>query len=281
MRTVDHLEISYAQIDQPKPEPTLGPFDRLERRKLLIIIVTVAIGFCARAYRLDAAGFAEDEANKIFAARAYEQGDFTANAEHPMVMKMLCFASTHVASAWNRAAGQSLDLWISEETALRLPNAAFGALTVIPLLLLTTGLLGFRVGLVTSLLWALGLDAIWFNRTVKEDTMLVFFMLWGFYLYYRAKQMPVLDVAGQERLYSLAGAAFGLMMASKYFPHYWALNLLFYSLFGYDLRNNWPLTRAMWRKYFAAMLLAFVMFNPAAFFPQTWRYLWKYVNEEL
>ena len=28
------------------------------------------------------------------------------------------------------------------------------------------------------------------------------------------------------------------------------------------------------------MLLAFVTFNPAAFFPQTWRYLWKYVNEE-
>jgi len=243
--------------------------------------VTVAIGFCARAYRLDAAGFAEDEANKIFAARAYEQGDFTANAEHPMVMKMLCFASTHVASAWNGAAGQSINLRISEETALRLPNAAFGALTVIPLLLLTTGLLGFRVGLVTSLLWALGLDAIWFNRTVKEDTLLVFFMLWGFYLYYRAKQTPALDVAGQERLYSLAGAAFGLMMASKYFPHYWALNLLFYSLVGYDHRNNQPLTRAMWRKYFASMLLAFVMFNPAAFFPQTWRYLWKYVNEEL
>ena len=187
MRTVDHLGISYAQIDQPKSEATLGLFDRLERRKLLIIIVTVAIGFCARAYRLDAAGFAEDEANKIFAARAYEQGDFTANAEHPMVMKMLCFASTHVASAWNRAVGQGINLRISEETALRLPNAAFGALTVIPLLLLTTGLLGFRVGLVTSLLWALGLDAIWFNRTVKEDTLLVFFMLWGFYLYYRAK----------------------------------------------------------------------------------------------
>jgi len=244
-------------------------------------MVAVALGFCARAYRLDAAGFAEDEANKIFAARAYEQGDFTANAEHPMVMKMLCYASTRAASAWNRAAGQLLELQISEETALRLPNAAFGALTVIPLLLLTTGLLGFRVGLITSLLWALGLDAIWFNRTVKEDTFLVFFMLWGFYLYYRAKQLPASDVTGQERLFSLAGAAFGLMIASKYFPHYWALNLLFYSLVGYDSRNNRPLTRAMWRKYFAAMLLAFVMFNPAAFLPQTWRYLWKYVNEEL
>ena len=193
MRTVNDLDIGYAQIDQPETEPSSKLFDTLERHKLLIVIVAVAVGFCARAYRLDAAGFAEDEANKIFAGRAYEQGDFTANAEHLMVMKMLCYVSTHTASAWNKAAGQSLDLRISEEAALRFPNAAFGALTVIPLFLLTTGLLGFRVGLITSILWALGLNAIWFNRTVKEDTLLVFFMFWGFYLYYRAKQWPESD----------------------------------------------------------------------------------------
>jgi len=132
----------------------------------------------------------------------------------------------------------------------------------------------------TSILWAFGLNAIWFNRTVKEDTLLVFFMFWGFYLYYKAKQMAD-DLVGQERLFSLAGAAFGLMMASKYFPHYWALNALFYTIVGYDSRNNRPVTGAQWRKYFAAMLLAFVAFNPAVFFPQTWRYLWKYINEEL
>lgn len=281
MRIVDDLEIGYTQVDQPKAEPKLGVFDRLERRKLLVILIVVVLGLCARVYRLDAAGFAEDEANKIFAGRAYEQGDFTVNAEHPMVMKMLCYVSTHTAAAWNRTAGQSVGLQVSEEAALRMPNAVFGALTVIPLFLLTIGLLGFRIGLITSILWALGLDAIWFSRTVKEDTLLVFFMLWGFYLYYQAKQQPAGDEKSQERLYSLAGAAFGLMMASKYFPHYWALNALFYSLVGYDSRNNRPLTRVMWGKYFASMLLAFVVFNPAAYFPQTWRYLWKYVNEEL
>ena len=280
MRIVDDLEIGYTQVDQLKAAPKLGVFDRLERRKLLVMLIVLALGLCARVYRLDAAGFAEDEANKVFANRAYEQGDFTVNSEHPMVMKMLCYASTHAASLWNRAAGKSLGLPVSEEAALRIPNAVFGALTVIPLFLLTTGLLGFRAGLITSILWAFGLDAIWFNRTVKEDTLLVFFMLWGFYLYYQAKQQPASDEKTQERLYSLAGAAFGLMMASKYFPHYWALNALFYSLVGYDRRNNRPLTRIMWGKYFASMVLAFVAFNPAAFFPQTWRYLSKYVNEE-
>jgi len=281
MRTVDELDISYAQIDLPKLQPRLGLVDRLERRTLLIIIIAVVVGFGARVYRLDSAGFAEDEANKIFAIRCYEQGDFTANAEHPMVMKLLCYGSMHGAGAWNRIAGNTLHLPLSDEAALRLPNAAFGALTVVPLFLLTTGLLGFRVGLITSLLWALGLDAIWFNRTAKEDTLLVFFMFCGFYLYHRAKQVRASDLATRERFFTLAGAAFGLMMASKYFPHYFGLNALFYTLIGYDRRNNQPLTRRMWAKYFAALLAAFVIFNPAAFFPETWRYLWKYVNEEL
>jgi hypothetical protein len=281
MRTVDELDISYAQTDPSRIERDACVFDRLERKKLLLIILAVSIGFCARAYRLDAAGLAEDEANKIFAIRAYEQGDYTANAEHPMVMKALCYASMHAVSRWNNAAGSKIGLVISEEAALRLPNAAIGALTVVPLFLLTSGLLGFRVGVITSLLWALGLDAIWFNRIAKEDTFLVFFMFCGFYLYYRAKQLPARDQRGQELCYALAGAAFGLMMASKYFPHYFGLNALFYTLVGYDRRNNRPLTRAMWSRYFAALLLAFAVFNPAAFFPQTWRYLWKYLNEEL
>lgn len=281
MRTVDELDIDYAQIDLPKLEPRVGFLQNIERRKLLIVVIAVVVGFGARVYRLDAAGFAEDEANKIFAIRCYEQGDFTANGEHPMVMKLLCYASMQGAGAWNRTAGNKLHVPLSDEAALRLPNAAFGALTVIPLFLLTTGLLGFRVGLITSLLWALGLDAIWFSRTTKEDTLLVFFMFCGFYLYHRAKQVAASELAERERLYTLAGAAFGLMMASKYFPHYFGLNALFYTLVGYDRRNNQPLTRKMWAKYFGALLAAFVIFNPAAFFPQTWRYLWKYVNEEL
>lgn len=281
MRTVDALEASYPQIAQPNEEARPTLLDSLKRRKLLvIIIVTVVIGLCARVYRLDAAGFAEDEANKVFAVRAYQQGDFSANAEHPMLMKMLCYGSLHAFSAWNRVAGQRLHLPVSEEVALRLPNAVFGALTVVPLFLLATGLLGFRAGVITSVLWALGLDAIWFNRIAKEDTLLVFFEFAGFYLYLRAKHLPPSDREGKERLFALAGAAFGLMVTSKYFPHYIGLNALFYTIVGYDSRNNRPLTRTMWAKYLGGMLLAFALFNPSAFFPQTWRYLWKYVNEE-
>lgn len=281
MRTVKDLEVSYAQFEPPKVKTRLGLFDRLERKKLLVIIFTVAIAFFARAYQLGSQSMAEDEANKMFALRAYEQGDFTVNTEHPMVMKMLCYVSVHAVTAYNNAIGQSVGLAISEEAALRLPNALFGALTVIPLLLLTTALLGFRTGLLASLLWATGIDAVWFNRIVKEDSLLVFFMFSGFYLYHRAKSLPASDVAGQERLYAIAGAAFGLMMASKYFPHYFALNALYYTVVGYDSRNNRPLTRRMWGRYFGGLVTAFVVFNSATFVPQTLRYLSKWVNEDL
>lgn len=281
MRTVDDLEVSYTQFQKPGVETRVGVFEWLEQRKSLVLIILVSVAFCARAYDLGAASLAEDEANKIFALRAYDQGDFTVNAEHPMVMKMLCYATVHASSAWNRAAGARAGLAVSEEAALRLPNVIIGALTIIPLLLLTNALLGFRVALIACMLWAVGLNAIWFNRIVKEDSLLVFFLFSGFYLYGRAKERPASDRRGQERLFSLSGAAFGLMMASKYFPHYFGLNALYYTLVGYDGRNNRPLSRRIWARYFGGVVLAFILFNPAAFVPQTWRYLLKYVNEDL
>src|SRR5262249_42617488 len=159
--------------------------------------------------------------------RAYEQGDFTVNAEHPMLMKLLCFVSTKSATAWNQAIGNRVHLAVSEESALRFPNVLFGALTIIPLFLLLTALLGFEAGAITSLLWTFGLNAIWFNRITKEDTLLLFFILLGFYFYHRAKLCEEYEVARQEKFYALAGAAFGLMVCSKYFPHYIGLNALF------------------------------------------------------
>ena len=277
MRTVDELEVSYAPVDELKP----SLLERLEQRKLIVLALLTLVALAVRVHQLDAVGLAEDETNKMFAVRSFEQGDFTANADHPMVMKMLCYSSLHLAGAWNNTAGNLAGVRLSEETALRLPNALFGALTVIPLLLFASSLLGFRVGLAASLLWALGLNAVWINRVGKEDTLLVFFILTAFYLYNRAKRCRESDVSSQERLYTFAGMAFGLMLASKYFPQYFGLNALFYYLAGYDSRNNRALTRRMWLKFFGAMVLAFALFNPAAFLPKTWRYLLEFVSENL
>jgi hypothetical protein len=281
MRTIDELEVSYAQLDRPKVEIKPSLLEKLEHRKIIVLAVLTLMALAVRVYQLDAVGLAEDETNKMFAVRSYEQGDFTVNADHPMIMKMLCYGSLHLAKGWNNGAGNLIGLSISEETALRLPNALFGALTVIPLLLFASSLLGFRVGLIASLLWALGLNAVWINRVGKEDTLLVFFILTAFYLYNRAKRLPESDVLGQERLYTLAGVAFGLMLASKYFPHYFGLNAIFYYLAGYDSRNNRALSRRMWLKFFGAMIFVFALFNPAAFVPKTWRYLLDFISENL
>jgi dolichyl-phosphate-mannose-protein mannosyltransferase/glycosyl transferase family 22 (putative mannosyltransferase) len=281
MRTVNDLEVSCAEFKPPEVESPRGLFERLEQKKLLVVVFAVAVAFSARVYQLGEPSLAEDEANKIFAVRVYEQGDFTVNTEHPMVMKALCYASVHAMGLWNKTAGDALNFTISEEAALRLPNALFGALTVIPLLMLATALLDFKTGLIATLLWAIGIDAVWFNRIVKEDSLLVFFMFCGFWLYNRAKSLPASDVKRQERLYAFSGAAFGLMMASKYFPHYFGLNALYYTLIGYDSRNNRPLTRRMWAKYFGGLFAAFTLSNPSLFAPQTIRHLLRYVNEDI
>jgi hypothetical protein len=281
MRTVDHLEVSYAPFSKPEEHYRSGLLGHLERHKIIVILLTVTLAFWVRIYHLDAAGFSEDETNKVFALRAYEQGDFTVNAEHPMLMKLLCFASMRGAEIWNQALGDDLDLGISEESALRLPNVLVGALTIIPLLLLTSALLGFEAGLLASLLWAFGLNAVWFSRIGKEDSLLLFFMLLGFYFYNLAKERQAIDRKGQEKLYALAGASFGLMFGSKYFPHYFALNALFYTIIGYNSRNNRPLTKRCWAYYFAALVLAFVLCNSAVFSPQSWRYITAFLNEDL
>jgi hypothetical protein len=251
---------------------------RLRRRDTLVILVTLLVGLAARVYRLDAAGLAEDEANKILAIRSYSHGDFTANAEHPMLMKTLCLLSIEMSRAWNNLVGASRGLVISEETALRLPNAIFGALTVIPLFLLASALFEFRIALITAFLWSLGGNAIWFNRITKEDTLLVFFMLSGYAIYNYAKSRAADDWKGQEQLYGLAGVAFGLMLSSKYFPHYYGLMTLFYHLGAYNPRDNRPLTRRMKLIHASAMLVTFAAFNFAVLLPSSWRYLWKYVH---
>ncbi|HEU4389221.1 MAG TPA: glycosyltransferase family 39 protein [Blastocatellia bacterium] len=279
MQTVEEVEASETQQGESQPER--GIIGALERRKVLVVLVLVLAGFWARVYKTDEVGLCEDETNKIFAVRSYLQGDLTANAEHPMLMKLMCLGSLKAASAWNRLTGNLSRASLSEETALRMPNAIFGALTVIPLFLFAVALFGFRVGLFASVFWSVGVNSVWFNRIGKEDTLLVFFMLLGFYFYNRAKNRPASDAAGEEMDYALSGAAFGLMLASKYFPHYYGLNALYYHLAGYDSRYNRPFTKRTFTTHVAALLLTFVVFNFAAVVPQTWRFNWAFINESL
>ncbi|HEY1403509.1 MAG TPA: glycosyltransferase family 39 protein, partial [Pyrinomonadaceae bacterium] len=198
----------------------------LSRGIALVLALIVVLGFALRARGIAEAGFAEDEINKLEAAHAYGRGDITPNAEHPMLLKTLIFVSLKASQAWNASATRQ----ISEEAAVRLPNVVIGALTVVPLFLLAAAFFDKRTGLLSALLWSLGVNAITYNRVAKEDTLLVFFMLFAFYFYLRAKQTSGYAPRVKRKYYLASAVSFGLMFASKYFPHYFGLNMLYHHL---------------------------------------------------
>ena len=241
-----------------------------------VLVALIVIGLAFRVSHLGAIGFAEDEVNKVDAVQAYERGDITANAEHPMLMKALMYASLRVGHAV-QAGGRA----ISYEALLRLPNAVFGALTVIPLFLLTAAFFDRWTGLIAAALWAVGINAITYNRIGKEDTLLVFFMLFAFYFYLRAKQADTRNVALRKRNYVLSGISFGLMLASKYFPHYFGLNALYHHNFHARKREPGEPPGKTPRVFYIALLVAFIIANPPLLLPQVWAYLNVYMGEKL
>ncbi|MGI9164810.1 MAG: ArnT family glycosyltransferase [Pyrinomonadaceae bacterium] len=254
-----------------------GLLARLEWTVVGTLAIFIVLGFGLRVSRLGAIGFAEDEMNKLDAVRAYRRGDITANAEHPMIMKALMFASLEAASAWHKRGGRP----ISEETALRLPNVIVGTLTVIPLFLLTAAFFDRWTGLLAAGFWAFGINAITMNRVGKEDTLLVFFMLFAFYFYLRAKQTSPRNVAVRRKNYILSSISFGLMLASKYFPHYFGLNALYHHWF--HVRNAGPGEPGGKTPLIFYLLLpvAFIIANPALLIPEVWEYLNAYMGERL
>ncbi|MBC7932289.1 MAG: glycosyltransferase family 39 protein, partial [Rubrivivax sp.] len=170
---------------------------------------------------------------------------------------------------------------VSDEAALRFPNVVFGSLTVFPIFLLAAAFFGRRTGLIAAALWAFGIGAVTYNRVAKEDTLMVFFMLYAFYFYIRAKATSGFDQKTKRRNYILSGASWGLMFASKYFPHYFGLNMLYHHFFKQrerrvgEPRGNTP------KLFYAVVLVVFVAANPAFLLPQTWTYLNAYSGEQL
>jgi hypothetical protein len=242
------------------------------------LAVFIIFGFGLRVAKLDALGFAEDEINKLEAVRSYQRGDITANAEHPMLMKALMLLSLSVvghAADPSQTADQ-----LSDEFALRLPNAIVGALTVIPLFLLTAAFFERWTGLLAAGFWAFGINAIAMNRIGKEDTLLVFFMLFAFYFYLRAKQLPPSDDA-KKRNYILSAVSFGLMIASKYFPHYYGLNGLYHHLFHVRQPQPGEPSGKTPNLFYILIMVVFLIANPALLLPQVWSYLDAYMGGQL
>ncbi len=275
-----------AEIRLPATVAPSATWPLTEQRTLVLAIgAIVVLAATFRIQGLDYGGFSEDEVNKVAALRAYAAGKFTANAEHPMLMKLAMLGSTAAADAWNHLAGWAGWPVVSPETALRLPNALVGAATVIPLFLLARCFFGPLVALWASLLLALDVTVTGLNRIGKEDTFLVFFLLLGTWLYEEARARHAPGGTVPSRWYAASGAAFGLMLASKYMIYHLGLWALFRLAAGAEERKltgsrpapAGPRRRAP-RSFYVAALVAFVIANPAILSPATWAYCLHYAS---
>ena len=252
----------------------------LERRAVVALVLVVMLGFALRIRGLDRAGFNEDEVQKVNAAHAYLRGVFSRNLEHPMFMKSLIAVSLAAAGRWNRGLGRLHPL--SDEFAVRLPNVVFGALTSVVIFALAREFFSLQVALLSSLLWSLGTIAIMDNRIAKEDTLLTFFAWLGYYFFIKAKKASAIRARGNSeasgKWYAAAGASFGLMLASKYFPHYLGLIFLYYFL---PLNRGVypPLRRRDYFLLFGTFAIAFLAANPVVLLPSTIKYMLHYIAE--
>jgi hypothetical protein len=243
------------------------------RTAFLLITFVCALGL--RAAALSTYGFSEDEINKVRAIEQYRQGRLVVNAEHPMLMKLAMLASVETASAWNRVAPTSQA--VSLETAIRFPNALVGAATTSVLFGIVELLFSTPVAALTALFWAFDVNVIGINRIGKEDTFLMFFFLLAIWCYERAKRVWRTDPNAAQAWYTASGGAFGLMLASKYFPHYLGI----YALFNVLADRHPGANRPNRVRHYAAMAASFVAANVAVLHPATWIYWLHYLNGDM
>jgi len=263
----------------PATQPTTWPLLSLQRLaisrakvRVVALAVVTSLAFGYRAVALSTYGLSEDEVNKVRAIEQYRHGHFGANAEHPMLMKLAMWGSVELTGVWNRVAPTRQTVAI--ESAIRLPNVLAGTLTTLVLFGLAELLFGTGVAIVASLLWALDVNAIAINRIGKEDTFLLFFFLLAMWCYERGKRQGVTDPIGAQRWYGRSGASFGLMLASKYMPHYLGI----YAFFNAISDRHPGANRPDKVRYYGAMFATFVAANAAVLMPETWQYCIQYVQ---
>jgi hypothetical protein len=71
------------------------------------------------------------------------------------------------------------------------------------------------------------------------------------------------------------------MFASKYFPHYFGLNMLYHYLFHVRERRTGEPRGNTPPVFYIAVFVTFILSNPALLMPQTWAYMSAYSSEQL
>ena len=153
-----------------------------------MLLLTV-LAFSVRVYRVDFNSLSEDEVAKWAAIQEYRHGHFAGvNSEHPMLPKVLAWASLTAGERWGRVAAAHGWLSLNPEGWLRLPNVLFGAATTAILFFFCRRMMGVAGSFAASLFWAIAPLPVALNRLTKEETPLTFFTLLACYFYCRAAQ---------------------------------------------------------------------------------------------
>ncbi len=234
--------------------------------RVLALMLLAALALATRVLSLGANGLAEDEMDKLHGAEDYRQGVFTADGEHPALMKLAVAASLVTADAWNRAAHVVGARPISIEAAVRLPNALAGAATTVVLYLLVEQFFTPFIALCAAWFWTFDLGAVATSRIAKEDTFVLLFLLLAALLYERGKRVGIASPRVAQRWFAAAGAAFGLMMASKYLPYLFGIHVLYFRAAEPHPGRNRPDKPV----YFGAMAAGFLIANFPILWPGNW-----------
>ena len=247
-------------------------------REAAIVMLLTALAFSVRLYRVDFNSLSEDEVAKWTAVQEYRRGHFIGiNSEHPMLPKMLAWASLTTGERWGRVAAAHGWSSLNPEGWLRLPNVLLGAASTAILFLLCRRMMGLAGSFATSFFWAVAPLPVALNRLTKEETPLTFFTLLACYFYCRAAQADAGRTA--RRWYDLSAISFGLGLASQYILHLLGLNALAWFLAGRMGLTRQP-SQFSYRRFFLVMFLAFVVVNPVILSPANFNAILHWLHHD-
>jgi Dolichyl-phosphate-mannose-protein mannosyltransferase len=244
---------------------------------VLILLLTL-LAFSVRLCRVDFNSLSEDEVAKWAAVQEYRHGHFAGvNSEHPMLPKVLAWASLTAGESWSRVARTHHWPSLRPEGWLRLPNVLFGAATTAILFLFCRRMMGIAGSFAASFFWAVAPLPIALNRLTKEETPLTFFTLLACYFYCRAQQADADKSA--RRWYDLSAIGFGLGLASQYIVHLLGLNALTWLIAGKMKLTREP-SRFSYKRFFLVMFITFILVNPVILSPGNFHAILNWLHHD-
>ena len=245
-------------------------------REAVIVMVLTILAFAVRVYRVDFNSLSEDEVAKWTAIQEYRHGHFAGiNSEHPMLPKVLAWASLTTGERWSGVA--SVHRWpsLKPEGWLRMPNVLFGTAAAAILYLLCRRMMGIAGSFAASFFWAVVPLPVALNRLTKEETPLTFFTLLACYFYCRAQQAEA--DKSSRRWYDLSAMGFGLSLASQYILHLLGLNALAWLIAGKMGLTRQP-SRFSYKRFFLVMFITFVLINPVIVSPSNFHAILSWLH---